>query len=74
MRQNTTKRNLSESLSVRSSHTTELLQCLRDYRLKAEFTLVRVADTPGCRKQVLPLIGLLAITPLYPLRVATQTG
>jgi hypothetical protein len=55
MRQNTTKRDLSESLSVRSSHTTELLQWLRDYRLKAEFTLVRVADTPGQRKQVLPL-------------------
>ncbi len=81
MRQHTTKRDLSESLSVRSSHTTDLLRYLRDYRLKAEFTLVRVADTPGHRKTNTTSNRdpggfrlIVTITSLYPLRVATPTG
>jgi hypothetical protein len=42
-------------------HHVELLQCIRDYQLKAEFSLVRVVDTLVRRKQVLPLIGLLVV-------------
>jgi hypothetical protein len=38
----------------------ELLQCIREYRMKGEFTLVRVINTLVHRKRVVPVIGLLA--------------
>jgi hypothetical protein len=42
----------------------ELFQCIREYRLKAEFTLVLVIDTLGYRKRVEPVIELLLASAL----------
>ena len=37
----------------------ELFQFIREYRLKAELTLVKGIDTSGYRNWVEPIIGLL---------------
>ena len=59
----------------------ELLQCIREYPMKAEFTLVRVIDTLVHRKRVVPGIGLLAVAAAFsrslhfmPVYVPSRTG
>jgi hypothetical protein len=59
----------------------ELFQRIRGYRIKAEFTLVRIIDTYfGRRKRVVPVVGLLVAAAFsrllryMPLRVLTHTG
>jgi hypothetical protein len=46
-------------------HAEEVLQCVREYRVKAEFTLGRVIDTLVHRKRVAPAIGLLAVAAAF---------
>ncbi len=62
-------------------HAEEVLQCVREYRVKAEFTLGRVIDTLVHRKRVAPTIGLLAVAAAFsrsrhfmPVCVSSRTG